>query len=420
MSEPAASSAAERPRAPSGGSIEASVLFASEPEAEISLGGLTLLDRAALALDRASVARVIIVSRTSLAPRRSPAVGGSQRRSAPEVVLDAEEALAALAGTRGRVLVLPRPVVLDAAAVRFLRRFEAAASYRVLSPGAPSGDAAGYVVSADRSDRLSTLLRAAARSSPRAVAGSWPAIEIEEGVFEMVDRARGASRARAALRRSLVKPTDGFFAASIDRRISARLSLRLSSLRVSPNAITLAALVPALTGAVLLALPGRSWPTAGALLYWLSTVLDGCDGEVARLTYRESPGGARLDLLGDNVALVALFTGIFLHVFRETPGATVPVLAAATLVGMLGCMITEYRALLRPRIEGPVVETEADLSADRVRWYERLASRDFAYLLPFFAAFGALRSLVWATAVGVNVFWLALTGWVLRPRRKSS
>lgn len=233
----------------------------------------------------------------------------------------------------------------------------------------------------------------------------------------------GMSRraAEAALRRSLTRPTDGFLATWIDRRISTRLSCRLARTRVTPNQLTLLTLVPALGGAALLAIPDRLWSTAGAVLFWFSTVLDGCDGEVARLKHQESARGARLDLLCDNLALVAVFVAIVAHTYLENPRSTVLFPAAAVLVGLLGCIISEYRLILRPRIVSGSLPAALPpgINARRVQWYERLASRDFAYLLPFLALGGLLRYLVWATAIGVNVFWLILVFFVAPRSRRS-
>lgn len=378
---------------------------------------MTILERAVSSMSRASIGPIVVVAPVGagrLAIFRSLATRyrESVRIFAPE------EAVGVLAGDAReswqRVLVLREPVVLDTEAVLSLKTDPAATA------AAPPDGAAALLFELDSSSRLEDLARSASADLSR-VPGAAAAGPVPRGVFEPVRSRAEIPAAMAALRRSLTKPTDGFFAAWIDRPISTRLSLPLARLGISPNALTLAGLLPAVAGAALLAMPGRLWPTLGALSYWASTVVDGCDGEVARLTHRESPRGARLDLLCDNAALIALFLGILAHVFRERPGPVVPILAVAILVGMAGCMVTEYRAILRPRIDSTAGSVgRPGLSPDRVRWYERLASRDFAYLLPFIAAFGALRWLVWATAVGVNVFWLFLAGWVLRPRRKTA
>jgi len=402
-------------RPSSTGSLAGAIVFAGNPIFLERVAGMTILERAVSSMSRASIGPIVVVvppGAARLAIFRSLA---ARYRESVRIVAAGRpvgvEAGDALEPSR-RVLVLREPVVLDVEAVLSLKSDPAA------TEAAPPDGAAALLLELDSSARLEDLARSDGAGLSR-VPGAAAAGPVARGVLEPVRRRADVPAALAALRRSLTKPTDGFFAAWIDRPISTRLSIPLARLGVSPNALTLAGLLPAVAGAALLAMPGRLWPTVGAVSYWASTVIDGCDGEVARLTHRESPRGARLDLLCDNAALVALFLGILAHVFRERPGPVVPILAVAILVGMAGCMVTEYRAILRPRIDSTGGSAgRSELSPDRVRWYERLASRDFAYLLPFIAAFGALRWLVWATAVGVNVFWLFLWGWVLRPRRK--
>src|SRR5207247_11336043 len=47
--------------------------------------------------------------------------------------------------------------------------------------------------------------------------------------------------------------------------------------------------------------------TIGALLFLTHSILDGCDGELARLKFLESRAGAVLDFWGDNLVHVAVF-----------------------------------------------------------------------------------------------------------------
>jgi phosphatidylglycerophosphate synthase len=166
---------------------------------------------------------------------------------------------------------------------------------------------------------------------------------------------------------------------------------------------------------VLLAAPGRLLSGLGAILYLISTILDGCDGEVARLKYLESAKGARLDLLCDNIGLVALFLGIIVHAYFEVPGPQLLYAGGAVVGGLVAAQVIGYLLIARPRIrrgggDGPLTPAEVK----RRELYERLASRDFAYLLPVLAFTGTLSWLVWATALGVNLFWIALVAIVVR------
>jgi phosphatidylglycerophosphate synthase len=371
---------------------------ANDPASKKSIGGLSVFRRSLLSLERAGAARFVLIR--------------------PERGWPPPDIAASMADTDGRCLVLARAAVFDpttiAALIRVADQNPGVTELRF--KGSPTGLPAAYWIRGATPRIVTALVARIAVGEPPA----YPAVEPEEGVFENVDSPAGIAAAKAALRRSLVKPTDGFFATWIDRRLSTRWSMRLAETRLSPNAITILAFAVALAGAALLAVPSPPfWSVAGALLFWLSTVLDGCDGEVARLRFQESPGGARLDLLCDNVALVAVFAAIFTHVYLESREPAVLWLALVALVGMTGSMATEYLRILNPRIESgraaAVVVSRYD--PERVRWYERLASRDFAYLLPFLALFGRLSWFAWATAIGVNAFFLGLTFYVLRTRR---
>ena len=48
-----------------------------------------------------------------------------------------------------------------------------------------------------------------------------------------------------------------------------------------------------------------SWQFAGALLFLLHSILDGCDGEIARLTRRFGKHGALIDSLVDDLSRYA-------------------------------------------------------------------------------------------------------------------
>ena len=79
--------------------------------------------------------------------------------------------------------------------------------------------------------------------------------------------------------------------------------------RVSPNAITLLAMLIGLTAAVLAA----RQMVALALALWLaSRILDGLDGMLARLTQQQTDFGGYLDIVADFVVYAAVPIGLFL------------------------------------------------------------------------------------------------------------
>jgi len=103
---------------------------------------------------------------------------------------------------------------------------------------------------------------------------------------------------------------DGFVSAWFNRRISRRLSSRLAETGVTPNQITVASFAASLAGAGLLGFGSHLAGCAGALLVQLASIVDGCDGEVARLKHLATARGAWLDTILDRYADVAVALGV--------------------------------------------------------------------------------------------------------------
>src|SRR5439155_19604589 len=97
-----------------------------------------------------------------------------------------------------------------------------------------------------------------------------------------------------------------------------RISMALAPLRLSPDLISVLTLAVGLWGAWSLS-AGRS--VVGALLAQASSVLDGVDGETARLQERASGRGAFVDALCDRMVDAALIAGLWLW-FWDDPGRT--------------------------------------------------------------------------------------------------
>ncbi len=112
----------------------------------------------------------------------------------------------------------------------------------------------------------------------------------------------GIAVAEDLLLQSLRKPMDGIVSRHINRRISLALTRFLVQLGVSPNVLTVIFTLIGISGGVL-AMIAQPWWTlalAGGLVQ-LQSILDGCDGEVSRLTFRSSKLGQWLDSIGDDV-----------------------------------------------------------------------------------------------------------------------
>ena len=212
--------------------------------------------------------------------------------------------------------------------------------------------------------------------------------------------------AEAWLLRSLIKPNEGFMSRHFERRISLALTRRLCATRITPNAITLVSLTIGLAGAPFFLSAAPRYQLVGALLFLAHSILDGCDGELARLKFLESRWGALLDFGGDNLVHIAVFAcmavGWSLH-----SGSAWPLLLGGLAVASTLCIAAiVYRRGMRASTEG---SSRSSLS----RVADVVIYRDFIYLILLLAGFGKAHWFVALTAIGAPVF-LILLAWLGR------
>jgi CDP-L-myo-inositol myo-inositolphosphotransferase len=125
------------------------------------------------------------------------------------------------------------------------------------------------------------------------------------------------------------KPQDGFVSRVLNRPISRRITHLLLKFPIHPNAWTIAIFVLPLVACVYLMRGNYLSIVIGAAIFQVFSILDGCDGEIARAKNLESKFGERLDYFCDFVAslLYVLALGLGLH--RSSEGIVCAVLITA-------------------------------------------------------------------------------------------
>ncbi|MBI4061228.1 MAG: CDP-alcohol phosphatidyltransferase family protein [Elusimicrobia bacterium] len=220
-----------------------------------------------------------------------------------------------------------------------------------------------------------------------------PAAEISLGAF-LDARGPAAERSAETLYARLAKDTDGYIA-KFDRKLSLAITRLLLPLPVTPNHVTTAGLALGLLGAWWLAAPSARLQFGGALVLWFCCLLDGCDGEIARLKHLSSPAGAAYDLWADHASHLATFVALPIGVARLHPDQDWLVPGILLVTGFIACGFSVWHLILRLPEDrrGPLALT-----------IERIASRDYVYLILALTALGRLDWFVWAAAVGSHLF----------------
>lgn len=127
---------------------------------------------------------------------------------------------------------------------------------------------------------------------------------------------------------------DGFLSQHIGRKISCYVSMALAPTAVTPNQLTWIGFGLMLAAGAMLARGGR-WLLGGAVSALLASLFDGCDGEVARLRYRQTRAGAWLDIVLDRYGDAALALGATWSAYTALPEKWVVFLGGVSLLGFI-------------------------------------------------------------------------------------
>ncbi|HXM32549.1 MAG TPA: CDP-alcohol phosphatidyltransferase family protein [Chthoniobacterales bacterium] len=249
-------------------------------------------------------------------------------------------------------------------------------------------------------------------SFPPSLEGKWNYIRDGEEIEEI----------EKLFLRGSGKSQDGFVSRYLNRPISRVVTRLLLRFPTTPNAWTLF-ICPIPVVASLIFLQGTYWAFFwGLVLYQLFSVLDGCDGEIARAKFLESERGRRLDDLcdvGSNILLV-LGLGFGLSNFHGHAWFyTVEGILAALLIGANEFLLARRKpdenapvslgGTLYPR-HRELIERSGilRLGEKSAYWLVQLTKRDVAVLgFVFLAAIG-LPSLILHLLFAVAAISLAL------------
>ena len=195
------------------------------------------------------------------------------------------------------------------------------------------------------SDGLRELARKGRARTLDVTGMSWLDVDTPEALYE---------GERQLIHNQGRKTRDGPVSRNLNRPVSQWLSCYLVRTTVTPNQISLISWLLSCVAAGLMAVSGYPALAAGGVLAQLASILDGCDGEIARLKHSQSEFGGWLDAVLDRYADAVLLFGLMWHEFAATGTNLSIVLGFAAIVGsfLISYTADKYDGLMAQRLQG--------------------------------------------------------------------
>ncbi len=179
------------------------------------------------------------------------------------------------------------------------------------------------------------------------------AVETNGHFWIDVDDPAALKRAENAILDTLRdKPNDGPVSRYLNRPISMRFSRWLVNRRITPNHISLCSFLCSALAAGLFAFGNYTTLLLGGILAQCASIIDGCDGEVARLKFQSSRYGGWFDAVLDRYADAFLLFGLMWHVYSNNANEFILLIGFLAIIGsfMLSYTADKYDSLMRDRI----------------------------------------------------------------------
>jgi phosphatidylglycerophosphate synthase len=257
----------------------------------------------------------------------------------------------------------------------------------------------------------------------------------EECGWRILERPADIGLAGRELLRRTGKTQDGAVSRFLNRPISRSITRLLLKFPIEPTTWTMSIFILPLLSCIFLMRGDYAGILIGTLLYHLYSILDGCDGEIARTKYLDSKRGGRIDDLCDIFGAFFFVIGLGLGLSRSHASA---LYAGEGVLCAMMIAATEWLLRLSKTESGPqsIALTSAlyprhlrlvqqsgllFLGEGCVWWIVQLTKRDVSILFFVVLTLAGLPQWIlhlWATVTAIN---LALTGIArLRTRLGSS
>jgi 1L-myo-inositol 1-phosphate cytidylyltransferase / CDP-L-myo-inositol myo-inositolphosphotransferase len=210
------------------------------------------------------------------------------------------------------------------------------------------------------------------------------------------------------------KPQDGFVSRFLNRPISRLITRFLLKWPIHPSTWTISIFVLPLVSCMFLVRGDYAGLVIGAAIFQAYSILDGCDGEIARAKGLESTFGERLDDFCDSMASILFVIALGFGLHRSSEGIVCAVFIAANewilrmgKSDVAGSASSELSSVLYSRHRGMIEHSGLlNLGETFVWWIVQLTKRDVAVLVFLLLALINLADWIlhlWLVVAGVSL-----------------
>lgn len=247
-------------------------------------------------------------------------------------------------------------------------------------------------------------------------------MDIGEADWQDVDTPDSLKHAEKILLESCRKDTDGFISRNFNRHVSLFLSRFLAKTPLTANVATFFITCFGVLSGYFASQGTYATFLIAAFLFKWTSILDGVDGELAKLKFTASKFGQWFDTLSDNVTYVIFTFGTMIGLYkRAEPG--INVIGPAACFGMVMLLAVMYFYILRFTNSGSLLAVQQDFVGKEQTWWRKIfvkmyfvIKRDFFATLFLFLAFADKPLwILFLIALATNIAWMVVVSKVL-PR----
>lgn len=173
--------------------------------------------------------------------------------------------------------------------------------------------------------------------------GKVKAVDVDGAFWFDIDTPADLKEAERRMLCTLCRKEDGVVSRSINRKISTRITGKLAKTGITPTQVSLISFILGIFSVPLLSTGQYPLLLAGGVVVQLASILDGCDGELARVKFLTTRHGAFLDSVMDRYVDALVILALAYGYWRVVGGTLIWFACLFALIGSFAVSYTRAR-----------------------------------------------------------------------------